>query len=287
MPLAASGSVFNAMLRRRLSFLAATVLITSTIAPGWAAERVVSLNLCTDQLLVLLADRSQVASLSFLAADPDLSYVADRIDGIPLNHGALEEILPLAPDLVLAGAFAARPAVQLLQSQGVTVIDLPLADDFPTIAEQTRIVADAIDRSDRGEALIAEMEAVLATVPATAGDGSALAYQANGFTAGAGTLTDAVLTAAGYRNKAAEAGLAGYGFLPLEYLIADPPDILIAPAAMPGRPSLAEMLLVHPALAALEDRTQRLAVPSALMACGGPFTAEAVRLLADARPARP
>jgi len=124
----------------------------------------------------------------------------------------------------------------------------------------------------------------LTTAPTTVGDRSALAYQANGFTAGAGTLTDAVLTAAGYRNQAAEAGLVGYGFLPLEHLVADAPDILIAPAAMPGRPSLAEMLLVHPALTALEGHTDRLDVPSALMACGGPFTAEAVRLLSNAHP---
>ncbi|MEM8589735.1 MAG: ABC transporter substrate-binding protein [Pseudomonadota bacterium] len=255
--------------------------------PGLAAERVVSLNLCTDQLLVLLADRTQIASLSFLAADPDLSYVADRIDGIPLNHGALEEILPLGPNLVLAGAFAARPAVRLLQAQEVPVIDLPLADDFATIAEQTRMVAEAIGQEERGEELVAEMTAILADARAANAQGpdrTALAYQANGFTAGSDTLTDAVLTEAGYRNAAAEAGLAGYGFLPLEQLVARPPDVLIAPATLPGRPSLAEALLVHPALAALDDRVDRLAIPSALLACGGPFTAQAVAALAAVEP---
>ena len=252
--------------------------------PSLAAERVVSLNLCTDQLLVLLADQTQIASVSFLAADPDLSYVADRIDGIPLNHGALEEILPLGPDLVLAGAFAARPAVRLLQSQDIPVIDLPLADDFASIADQTRLVAAAIGQEQHGEELVAEMTAILADARAVSAGRTALAYQANGFTAGRDTLTDAVLTEAGYRNAAAEAGLAGYGFLPLEQLVARPPDVLIAPATLPGRPSLAESLLVHPALAALDDRVDRLEIPSALLACGGPFTAQAVAALAAVEP---
>lgn len=272
------------MTRACLRSMTLAAALFAALAPCQAAERVVSLNLCTDQLLVLLADRAQIASLSFLAADPDLSYVADRIDGVPLNHGALEEILPLAPDLVLAGAFAARPAVQLLQSRGVPVIDLPLAEDFATIAAQTRTVADAIGQRDRGDALLAEMDAILLDAQATHGSGTALAYQANGFTAGVGTLTDAVLRAAGYRNAAAEAGLAGYGFIPLEQLVTEPPDILISAAGLPGRPSLAEALLEHPALAALDDRMERLAVPSALLACGGPFTAQAVQLLAAARP---
>ena len=272
------------MARGGLRHLVAVAILWIAAGPGLADERVVSLNLCTDQLLVQLADRAQIASLSFLAADPDLSFVAERIDGIALNHGAREEILPLEPDLVLAGAFAARPAVRLLQAQNVPVIDLPLADDFETIADQTRLIADAVGRPERGEALLAEMAAILADAEAAQSNGTAVAYQANGFTAGAGTLTDAVLIAAGYRNAAAEAGLSGYGFLPLEHLVAQPPDVLIAPAGMPGRPSLAEALLVHPALAALAGRMDRLAIPSALLACGGPFTAEAVGLLAAAAP---
>lgn len=267
--------------RLRLGLAAALWLATS---PSLAAERVVSLNLCTDQLLVLLADPRQIVSVSFLAADPDLSYVADRIDGIPLNHGALEEILPLDPDLVLAGAFAARPAVRLLQSQDIPVIDLPLANDFAAITEQTRVVAAAIGQEERGEELVAEMAAILADAPAVDPGRTALAYQANGFTAGSDTLTDAVLTAAGYRNAAAEAGLVGYGFLPLEHLVAQPPDVLIAPETLPGRPSLAEALLVHPALTALGDRVDRLQIPSALLACGGPFTAQAVAALVAVEP---
>ncbi|MEM7442866.1 MAG: ABC transporter substrate-binding protein [Pseudomonadota bacterium] len=275
------------MVRLGVMRLVAVLGLMASTAPVLAAERIVSLNLCTDQLLVLLADRDQIASLSFLAADPDLSYVADRIEGIPLNHGRLEEILPLEPDLVLAGAFAARPAVRLLESLDVPIIDLPLAEDFDTIAEQTRIVASAVGYEDRGEALVAEMEAILrGLTPDLSGD-TALVYQANGFTAGSGTLADSVLAAAGIINQAAQSGVQGYGFLPLERLIADPPTILIAANALPGRPSLADALLTHPALAALDSETRYLALPSALLACGGPQTAEAAQLLADALTATP
>jgi hypothetical protein len=60
----------------------------------------------------------------------------------------------------------------------------------------------------------------------------------------------------------------------LEALLTHPPALLVT-AQAPGFPSLATNLLAHPALAALPRRS----VPPALLACGGPWTAEAVRLL--------
>ena len=79
------------------------------------AKRVVSINLCTDQLLLLIAQRSQIASVSYLARDPMISHLADQAQGIPINHGLAEEILPLEPDLVLVSSHTIRPTVALLQ----------------------------------------------------------------------------------------------------------------------------------------------------------------------------
>jgi hypothetical protein len=81
---------------------------------------------------------------------------------------------------------------------------------------------------------------------------------------------DAILRSAGLINAS-----DGHR-VDLEALLRHPPDLLVLPAA-PEFPSLATDLMDHPALAGIHRR----AVPSALTICAGPFTAEAVALLAQ------
>ncbi|NYZ14914.1 ABC transporter substrate-binding protein [Azospirillum sp. RWY-5-1] len=258
------------------------ISIVSTPAFG-EPRRVVSMNLCADQLLVLLADRPAILSLSPLSRDPVLSYVAPLVKDLPQNHGMAEEIYPLKPDLVLAGSHTARPTVAFLKSRGIPVLELSIPRDFNEIRDQLRRVADALGRTARGEELITAMDRLLDEVPARAGSRPlALAWQAGGFTAGTGTLTDAVFEAAGVENLAARSGLAGYGYIGLETVVAGRPDLLVSEHAMPGRPSLQQALLQHPALADGSGIGHRIDVPSALTACGGPFTAEAVRIIRQA-----
>ena len=265
-------------------------MFTPIVAPAdaQAPTRIVSLNLCTDQWLLLLAPRDHIAALSSLAVDPDLSALWQQVGTLPLTHGTAEEVLPLAPDLVLAGRYTARPTVALLKARGVKVLEIDLADDFEAVRAQARQVAAALDRVAAGEALIAAMDAQLAAAapPADAVPGPRILNMTTGaFTAGSGTLHDAVIRAAGLRNYAAEKGLAGYGYLALETLAADPPDLLIANSGAPSPPSLAGQLLSHPVLAAAVPQGRRVDLPARFWTCGGPFTADAVTRLAALRPA--
>ncbi len=41
-------------------------------------QRIASMNLCTDQMVLLLADKSRIVSVSFLGADPAESPLAHR-----------------------------------------------------------------------------------------------------------------------------------------------------------------------------------------------------------------
>jgi iron complex transport system substrate-binding protein len=253
--------------------VALTVLLALGTGRGWAAERVVSLNLCTDQLLVLLAPE-KIAALSSLARDPSLSFVAKQAAQLPLVRPYAEAVLRLRPDLVLAAPYGAQTTLALLEARGLPVFRIGLATSFADIRAQIRSVAAALGEAERGEALIAEMDRRLADLPGE--DPSrrgpprkALAWEARGYTAGPGTLADAVLRAAGLEN-ASDGRRIG-----LEALLAHPPDLLVvAPPA--AYPSLATDLLRHPATAAIPRRF----VPPALTICAGPFTVEAAELLA-------
>jgi iron complex transport system substrate-binding protein len=277
--------------RGRYLFLAVIFVLFMAIKPlpgakgESAPRRLVSLNLCTDQLLLTLAPRDHIAGLSFLAVDRSLSAQAEAAAGLPLLQGQAEEVLTLQPDLVLAGMFTARPTVALLQARGIRVMQVGLADDFDAIRQQIRTVAAAIGQIDRGEAVIAEMDATLAAARPTSDvvRPRALTLAPGAFTAGAGTLTDAAMRAAGLENYAAAKGLKGYGYLSLEQIAADPPDLLLVDGTEGKSPSLNGQLLAHPALARAIPAGRRPAVPGWMWTCGGPFTAGAVQLLAAAR----
>ena len=95
--------------------LVACGFLALCIPAAAAPARVVSTNLCTDQLAMLLAAPGQLVSVSWLAADPRSSTMAAEAARYPANHGLAEEIFLLSPDLVLAGSYTARTAVDLHQ----------------------------------------------------------------------------------------------------------------------------------------------------------------------------
>ena len=236
----------------------ALLLTLLAAAPAWAQppipRRVVSLNLCTDQFLLLLAPEKAVA-VTMLAADPALSFVANEARRVPAVRADAEAVLALQPDLVLAAPWGAQATLAALERRGVRVERIRPPSDFTAVAAETRRLA----------ALLAGMETQL--TPTAEPHRSALLLEARGYSAGPETLGGAVLRAAGFRN-------AGGRRLGLEDIVAHPPDLLVVTQA-PAMPSMATDLLLHPVLAPLP----RAVLPPALLVCGGPWSARAVALL--------
>lgn len=253
------------MIRALFSALAVFAL---TAAHGAAVRGVVSLNLCTDQYLVLLAPE-RIAALSPLARDPALSFVATEAARFPQVRASAEAVLRLAPDLVLAAPFGARTTLALLEAGGEKVVRIALARDFAEIRTETHDLATLLGEPARGEALIAAMDARLAAIRKPAHPLRVLVWQPRGFTAGAGSLEDAVLQAAGMENVGTGKRIG------LETLLGLRPDLLVLPSPA-ATPSLATDLLAHPAT----EKIPRRFVPPALTICAGPWTAEAVSLVA-------
>ncbi|MDO9490377.1 MAG: ABC transporter substrate-binding protein, partial [Sphingomonadaceae bacterium] len=86
----------------RLVGLAALLASPATAAP----QRVASLNLCTDELVLLLADKAQLASVTKLGADARETRLAHRAAGLHRNNGRMESVAGLVPDLVITGGGA-------------------------------------------------------------------------------------------------------------------------------------------------------------------------------------
>lgn len=269
------------LLSSLLAVIALVLMLAGRPANAIAAERphrIVSLNLCTDDLLWRLADRGQIASLSFLSADPSESLIASQIKGVALNYGRAEEVRLLEPDLVLAGTYGARFAVELLKSRGYRVIELPPADRLGDIAEQIETIGKAIGQSARAEAMAADVRDRLAelerTRPST--NVTAIVFQPRGYAAGAPSLADDVLTLAGARNLAAEAGFKSWVPLGVEGLLELDPQLVVIDSSSRAAPSIAQGILSHPALRYFRARHRMIRVDSNLWACGTPRTLDAV-----------
>jgi iron complex transport system substrate-binding protein len=275
-----SGRAWNVAL---LAAIAITLVPAALDAAG-IPKRIVSLNLCTDELVLRLADHSNIASVTWLSKDPISANVVDLAAGVPVNHGLAEEIIPLDPDLVVAGTFTARTAVAMLKQTGFPVTEFGVAHHVSDVRAAIRKMAGLVGERQRGEDLIASFDQRLASIGTTvpARRPTALVFNANGFTVGAGTLVDDILTRAGLDNLAAHMNLGNYTQVPLETVVRSRPDILIISARRDGPPSLATALLDHPVLSKLGPNTHIVVLPTNLWSCGGPEVAEAIARLHSA-----
>jgi iron complex transport system substrate-binding protein len=259
--------------------LCATAPLQAADAPG-KPQRIVSLNMCVDELVLRLAQPQNVASVTWLSRDPANSNVAEAAARIPVNHGLAEEIIPLQPDLVIAGVYTARPAVAMLKRTDVPVSEVDVPKSLQDVRRQIRDVAALIGESERGEGLVGAMDARLAAVPSPPSQRPrAIVLNPNGATVGKGTLVDEIMTRAGLTNVAAELGVDNYGQIPLETVVANAVDVLILSASRDGPPALATEILRHPVLSALSNRTRLVVLPGRLWNCGGPAVVEAIERL--------
>ena len=193
-------------------------------------QRIVSMNLCTDQLLLLMVDKNRIASLSYFAGNPDYSALADMAAGIPPNRGQADEVMGFAPDLVLTSQFSATLAANLLERMDYKVHRLGFAASLEDVYTQIDEIAEVTGTQARAEILgaairqdIARQQEVL--LPALQGK-SAVFFASNGFTYGRASLQDSFIRSLGMRNIAAEAGISGPAMLSLEVLLAAAPDYI-------------------------------------------------------------
>lgn len=252
------------------SWLVAAASLGCALAGAEPLPRVASINLCADQHVLMLAEPSQILTVSWLAADAEESLLAAEAVRYPLNHGTAEELLAFDPDVVIAGTYTSPFARALLRRLEYRVVELEPETAVTDIERNIRIVAAAIGRQERGEAVIADLAVGVARVAANqpAVPPATVVVRPGGFTVGAGSLADELMQLAGVRNVAAEQGLDRWGSLSMEALVRSTPDLVVLTGYRTHEPSLANSVLAHPALARLRATRPVATVASALWACG-------------------
>jgi iron complex transport system substrate-binding protein len=270
------------------TILAAAVVIGVLAAPcgsgarAEAPKRIVSFNLCADQLVLALADPEQIAGLSPYAVDAALSVMTERGAGFKRLDWDAESIVNLAPDLVLVGP-STRPTRAMLNAMGIRVVEIGLISDLAAAQAQAREIGALLGHPGRGEALARELGAAEARLAAAARKPplTALLVQRSGYSEGPTSLVAAMLTIAGLRPPPnAPAGFGGY--LSLEELLVDGPDVLVLHDPPRAAGDQGALFITHPALLARYGAGRRIDLPERYTQCGGPPLVQGLDYLAQA-----
>ncbi|WP_246263559.1 ABC transporter substrate-binding protein [Caulobacter soli] len=250
-----------------------------------AARRVVSIGQCLDVVLTEVADRDQIAALSHFSRDPETSTIADLARTLPYTHESAEEVIALNPDLVIASRRSGLQTRTALKLMGVRVKEFGVPESVAASLKQVRDIAKLVGQPMRGEMVVARIERALAEAAPPPGHRpiKALVYEGKGLAAGHGTLVDEMMERCGFENVAGRYGLKKWGNVPLEMVLADPPEVLLAGEAFQGAPTWADRIIRHPALRRLEPNTFRAAFHQRLLYCGGPVLIQTAAALKKAR----
>src|SRR5205814_3215572 len=191
--------------------------------PAKAADlpRVASINLCTDQLLMTLADPAQILGLSPYSRDAERSWDAEKARQFPRLSGEAEDVLVLKPDIVVAGRFTKRATRELLKEKGLRVIEFDPARSLDDVKKQIRQMGDLVQHPDRAIAEIKRLDAAIAHAREVVSRKPyrLLALSRRGWVSGGDSLTSSLLATAGLSNAATDLGYKLGGFASLEVII--------------------------------------------------------------------
>jgi iron complex transport system substrate-binding protein len=256
----------------------ATALLLAV--PAAAQPRVVSINPCVDAILMHVADAGQIAGISHYSKDPRASSITpSQAARFAATSGTAEEVVALAPDLVIASAHVAPATLAALQRMNIALVQIGVPATIAESRDQIRRIAAATGHPERGARLNARIDAALAAARTDAPPVPALIWQGGGLVPGTRTLADELLQRTGFRNLSADYGLKDWDVLPLEYLVASPPRVLFSVADASGE----DRMLNHPAVRRLARQIAIRPFPERLLRCGGPTIIDAVATLAAAR----
>ena len=265
-----------------LAVFAALVRSAPLGAEPAPAKQVISLNLCTDQLLMALADPGQIAALSPLARDPLLSNMAEEAQTFRIIKPRSETLLQIQPDLVLTAPYEHRLTRQILTNHRIEIMTMGVWTSLEAGKEQIRQLARRLGHIDRGQMLINRIDEAMSRVMPVSTARSMLEIERRLYAPGTQSLVADLVRQWGLTNQADRLGVGQGGFVALERLLGDRPDVLLVTDSSPMVEDMGIALLRHPALNTVFDEKRRIGIPTRLSLCGGPQTPALIRHLSQA-----
>ena len=272
-------------LSRPVAIAALATLVGVLLAPAAAAPpRIVSMNVCADQLLIPLADPEQILGLSRYSRDAWQSFAADDARRYPILSGGAEDVLVLRPDIVVAGLFDKRSTRELLKAKGLRHAEFSVPRNLDEVKAQIRQMGDLVGHPERADAQIARLDDAVARARQAVVRKAyrVLLLARRGWVTGADSLLSSLLAETGLVNAAGDLGIGFGGFAPLETIINLKPDLIVVSDASDRAEDDGRAFLLHPALERFYPPSRRIVIPDRLTVCGGVMLADALdRLVSE------
>jgi iron complex transport system substrate-binding protein len=216
-------------------------------------QRIISQTLGTDEILFAISHTSRIVGVSTFARDETYSNVLAqaRASNAEPSMGA-EQVLRLKPDLIFVASYSRAEIVEVLRASHAPIFRFANFDRIDDMKANIRIVGRAIGEDDAADRLVGDMDRRLAALKTRIKPGAppprVMSYSGDGYTAGAQTLFDDAINAAGGMNVVAE-HLCGFGRVSAEQLLQWDPEV-IATGFRPGQErAVRDALLRNPVVA--------------------------------------
>ncbi|WP_242139554.1 ABC transporter substrate-binding protein [Sphingomonas sp. TREG-RG-20F-R18-01] len=225
---------------------------------------IVSTNPCADAMLVDLAPE-RIRAISRYSQDPTASSLPlDVARRFSTTAGTAEEVIALHPALVVTSSFTPIATQAAYRRAGLPVLTLDSPRSVAASEAQIRTLAEAVGEPQRGRAMVARIDAVLAAVPRRTPAIDALLFLGGSLANGPGNLLDELMRRAGFANAAQHYGLTYSASVTMETIVAAPPALLLEPGPTRGA------MVRGKVLARMGAATRLATIPRALLNCGGP-----------------
>lgn len=201
-------------------------------------QRIVSLNLGTDEILVDLVQPERIAALSYLAEDEGISSIADKARKVEkklTDKGNVEAIIALQPDLVLMSDAISADVADTLRGMGIPVYISRTPSTLEETKQRVLDIAKVVGEFEKGQAIVSHMEKILNEVNVRLSQITAekkktiIAFSFSGAFGRRASLFNDICVKAKVINGAGEAGLEKGEILAKEQVVRINPDIFLLP----------------------------------------------------------
>ncbi len=226
----------------------------NTIVIPTKPQRIVSLTLATDEILLAISSGKNIAAISTMATDSDYSNIVNQSSKISSKTTTnTEHILNFKPDLVFVASYSRAEMVELLQETSTAVFRFTNFNNTNDIKQNIKTVGFAIGEDKQAAIIISKMEADIKAIQASipkVKPPRIMSYSSGNYTAGSNTTFDSMTKLVGAINIAAEQGINQHVKINNEYILAWQPDFIISHASKDKFHLVTQQMLTNPAIAA-------------------------------------
>jgi iron complex transport system substrate-binding protein len=260
----------------------ALVLGLGANAETMNTERIASLNLAADEVLLELLAPGRLVSVTKWADAAETSNVAGRVPASVYRFpkADMERLVALRPDLVVVSEYTDADFLDLVQRSGMRVHRMQGLSSLMGIRRAILDLGKAVGAEERAAGLVDRFDGKLADLKKRL-DGSPrprLLYWSSGMTAGAGTAIGTLIECGGATNLGRELGVEGIAPVGAERAFAADPDAILVGTW----PLAEESIKEHPLLSKLRCVREGhiVTVPTPLLVALSQYAADACVYLA-------